>query len=56
MEYLDSHGSYADVPLTEMIAAFRVKYGNELVDKWIKAFEAMKGFAKRRFEQEDVVS
>lgn len=56
MEYLGSHGSYADVPLTEMIAAFRVKYGDELVDKWIKAFELMKGFAKRRFEQEDVVS
>lgn len=56
MEYLESHGSFADVPLPQMMEAFRVKYGDTLVDKWIVAFDTMRSFAKRRFDQEDVVT
>ncbi|BFM17474.1 transglutaminase family protein [Maricurvus nonylphenolicus] len=56
MEYIDHHGSYADIPVDTIMAAFRDKYGNELVQKWIDAFEAMRGIAKRRFSEESVVN
>ena len=55
MEYVEDLGSYADIPVDKIIAKFRVKYGDEIVDKWIDAFNQMRGIAKRRFDQEDVV-
>jgi transglutaminase-like putative cysteine protease len=56
LEYLEYHGSYSDVPVDHIIAEFRKKYGNELVQKWIDAFDSMRGIAARRFEQETVVN
>jgi len=56
LEYLVDHGSYADIPVNQIIAEFRRKYGNELVQKWIDAFDSMRGIAKQRFDQEDVVN
>lgn len=56
LEYLVDHGSYADIPVTQIITEFRRKYGNELVQKWIDAFDSMRGIAKQRFDQEDVVN
>ncbi len=55
MEYLDDHGSYSDIPVKEIIIAFRKKYGDEIVQKWIDAFDSMRGIAKRKFDQEEVV-
>ncbi|MCY7296468.1 transglutaminase-like domain-containing protein [Alteromonas sp. a30] len=55
MEYVEDLGHYADIPVDKIIAKFRVKYGDEIVDKWIDAFNSMRGIAKRRFDQEDVV-
>lgn len=55
MEYLEFHGSYSDIPVAEMIAAFRKTYGDKLVDMWIEAFDSTRRFANRRFDQEDVV-
>lgn len=54
MEYVEDLGHYADIPVEKIIAKFRVKYGDEIVDKWIDAFNSMRGIAKRRFDQEDV--
>lgn len=55
MEYLEFHGSYADIPVTHIISEFKKTYGDELVQKWIDAFESTRGFANRRFDQEEVV-
>lgn len=55
LEYLEEHGSYADIPVAHIISEFRKKYGSELVDKWIDAFDSMRGIANRNFEKEDVV-
>ncbi len=56
MEYIDHHGSYADIPVNKIMMAFREKYGDALVEKWIAAFDAMRGLAKRRFEKESIVN
>jgi transglutaminase-like putative cysteine protease len=39
MEYLTFLGTYADVPVAEILAAFRQAYGNERVDYWIRMSE-----------------
>jgi transglutaminase-like putative cysteine protease len=55
MEYLEFHGSYADIPVSKIMSEFRKTYGDKLVDQWIDAFESTRGFSNRRFEQEEVV-
>lgn len=39
-EYLEDHGTSADVPLDALLAAWRRTYGDRRVDQWIAAFEA----------------
>ena len=43
IEYLRNHGSRADVPLAEIVAAWRQTYGDQRVDQWIAGFEAGTG-------------
>jgi len=40
MEYIEFHGTYADVPLNEIVAAFENTYGKERVEGWIRDFES----------------
>lgn len=40
IEYLQDHGCRADVPVAEIVAAWRRAYGNERVEGWTAAFEA----------------
>jgi len=40
IEYLKDHGFRADVPFEEIVAAWRIAYGNERVEQWIAGFEA----------------
>ena len=56
MEYLQTHGSYTDVPVETIMTAFREKYGNTLVQQWIDAFESMRGIARRKFDQEEILN
>lgn len=56
LEYIAYHGSYADVPIDQIMAEFRRKYGDALVEKWIDAFDRMRGIATRQFDKEDVVN
>jgi hypothetical protein len=39
MEYLEYHGSYADIPVDQIVAAWKAAYGEERVQKWIEALE-----------------
>jgi len=40
IEYLQDHGSRADVPVAEIVAAWRRTYGNDRVERWIAGFDA----------------
>jgi transglutaminase-like putative cysteine protease len=55
MEYLEDHGSFADVPLDEILAAWRQTYGSKRVDTWIAALEKAAGQSSRDFYTEDLV-
>jgi len=55
MEYLEDHGTYADIPLDDLVTAWEVTYGKERVGKWIEAFEKSGGLSPRDFNREDVL-
>lgn len=56
MEYIAYHGSHADVPLDDLLAAWRQAYGRERVDGWIEALEKAGGRSNRDFATEDILS
>ena len=55
MEYITDHGTYADIPVDQIVEAWKATYGRERVRKWITAFEKSSGTIKRKFENEDIV-
>jgi transglutaminase-like putative cysteine protease len=54
MEYLEFRGSYADIPVDEIVAAFRQTYGHDRVQGWIESYEKY-GNVRHRFDAEDVL-
>lgn len=53
MEYVAFHGSYADIPVAQIVAAWKEAYGKDRVGRWIELHE--RGQALRRdFYAEDV--
>jgi len=42
MEYLENHGTYADIPVTTILEAWEKAYGKERVQKWIANIESAK--------------
>ncbi len=55
MEYLEDHGTYSDIPLDDLLSAWKTTYGKERVRKWIEAFEKSGGISPRDFSREDVL-
>jgi transglutaminase-like putative cysteine protease len=55
MEYVDYHGTYADIPVETIVAAWEKAYGKERVRKWISEFEKAGGQSKRDFNGEEVL-
>ncbi|MCX8123305.1 MAG: transglutaminase-like domain-containing protein [Spirochaetes bacterium] len=53
MEYIEYHGSFADVPVEMIVEAWKECYGRERVELWITLFE--QNFASRNFESEEIV-
>jgi len=51
MEYVDSHGAHADVPVESIVAAWKNAYGVERVAAWTAALEKG-GMTGRRFGEE----
>ncbi len=39
MEYVKFHGTYADVPVEEIVAGWKEAYGEERVQAWIRTFQ-----------------
>ena len=42
MEYLEYHGTYADIPVDAILAAWEKAYGKDRVGKWISDMEKVK--------------
>ncbi len=55
MEYVEFYGSYADIPVLEIVAAFKRTYGEERVQGWIDSFEKYGEVRRGRFDFEEVV-
>ena len=54
MEYLADHGSFPDIPLDRILAAWHEVYGKERVEAWIDAFEKSGGRQGRDFYTEEI--
>ena len=55
MEYITFHGTYADIPVDQIVEAWKAAYGHRRVKKWIEEFEKTGGKIKRKFDSEDIV-
>ena len=55
MEYVDYHGTYADVPVDQLVAAWKEAYGEQRVATWIDSFEDRQGRSGRDFYSEEPV-
>ncbi|MGC1402641.1 MAG: transglutaminase-like domain-containing protein [Thermodesulfobacteriota bacterium] len=55
MEYTDFLGTYADIPVEIIVAAWEKEYGRERVQGWIKGLEEAQGDRRKNFYQEEVV-
>ena len=56
MEYLSFRGTYADIPVKEIVTAFRQTYGEERTRAWIESFEKYGVIRPGCFDQEDIVT
>lgn len=55
MEYMDFMGTFADIPVSTIVAGWEEAYGREKVTSWIQGMEASQGKTFRNFYQEEVV-
>ena len=55
MDYVAYHGTFDDIPVDRIVAAWKKEFGEDRVAAWIKAFEQSDGKLKRNFYQEDVI-
>jgi len=55
MEYVDYHGTFADIPVDAIVNAWKQTYGDHRVRQWIEAFERPGGKSPRDFYREEVV-
>jgi transglutaminase-like putative cysteine protease len=56
MEYIEFLGSYQDIPVDEIVAAFKTTYGNARVEGWIDSYVKYGDIRKDRFDNEDVIA
>jgi len=55
MEYVAFHGEYADIPVDEILRAWKKIYGQQRVQTWIERLEKNSGKSWRNFDAEDIV-
>jgi len=54
MEYVEFHGSYADIPIKTILAAWEKVYGKDWVKKWIADLQKSGGKPRHNFSHEEV--
>jgi transglutaminase-like putative cysteine protease len=55
MEYIDVHGSYADIPVDEIVIGWEKIYGKNRVRDWIEGYENSDGGSGCDFDAEEAV-
>jgi len=55
MEYVEDHGTCADIPVDVIVTAWKAAYGEERVNAWIQGFETSGKTTQRNFFSETVV-
>jgi transglutaminase-like putative cysteine protease len=55
MEYVAFHGTYADIPVDEIVKGWQKAYGKDRTQQWITAFEKSGGTSERDFDSEEVI-
>jgi transglutaminase-like putative cysteine protease len=55
MEYVDDHGTYADIPVGEIVIGWEKIYGKNRVRDWIEGYENSDNGSGRDFDAEDAV-
>lgn len=56
MEYVRHHGSYADVPLVQIVRAWEDAYGKDRVAGWMRAFDSDLPHMDRSFPEESTIT
>jgi transglutaminase-like putative cysteine protease len=56
MEYVAFRGVYPDVPVDQIVEAWKKAYGEDRVEGWIKRFEEAEGRSLSDFEREDILN
>jgi len=55
MQYVAFRGVYADIPVEEIVDAWKEAYGTDRINCWIKGFEEAEGRSLSDFEKEEVL-
>jgi transglutaminase-like putative cysteine protease len=55
MEYLEYHGTHADIPVALIVEAFEKAYGKDRVRRWIQMYEERGSLSPGEFEKEEIV-
>ena len=55
MEYVDDHGTFADIPVDELVIAWEKIYGKDRVEQWIAGYEKTGGKLGFNFDKEEVL-
>ena len=54
MEYVEYHGTYGDIPVNAIVAAWKDAYGADRVEGWIEMFSQQEKLTVADFDKEDV--
>ncbi len=54
MEYVEYHGTYSDIPVDTIVAAWKKAYGEDRVESWIEMFGQEEDTQFADFDKEDV--
>jgi len=54
MEYVEYQGTYADIPVDAIVAAWKETYGAERVKEWVELFAQKEEALFADFDKEDV--
>ena len=55
MQYITDHGAYADVPVDEIVLAWKKEYGEHRIRQWIEGYENSDEENGRDFSREEVI-
>lgn len=55
MEYVDDHGTYADIPVDEIVIGWGKIYGKHRVQDWIEGYEKADINPGRNFDDEEIL-